>query len=117
MTGRGLFAYGTLCADEIVDALLGRSVEWSPAFLWGYRMGRVRSQAYPGIVPGRGEDRVEGRAYAALTHDDWRILDAYEGDEYERRSVTVDVVRGTGAISGEPGPGHTTQLTTPTAYR
>ncbi|MGR8919998.1 MAG: gamma-glutamylcyclotransferase family protein [Gammaproteobacteria bacterium] len=85
---RTLFVYGTLLFNEVFRGVTGVSRESETAVLDGYARLRVRGHAFPGIVPRRGAStsgRLVGRIDAAL----WRSLDAFEGEFYERRRVTV----------------------------
>ena len=94
MTHR-LFVYGTLAPGQanhnVLENIPG---SWKAATLrgtllqegWGAAMG------CPGIVPAEDGDEVEGYVFSspALTKH-WATLDAFEGDGYERVSVTVRI--------------------------
>lgn len=64
-----------------------------PALLRSHRRHRVLHADYPAVIPEEGEDAtVLGTLVTGLTDGDiWR-LDIFEGDEYERRKVEVEVL-------------------------
>lgn len=75
-----------------------------PAVLHGYTRHRVKDADYPGIIPSsntpgaEAEASVLGTLVTGLTDADIRLLDLFEGDEYEKRLVSVRILR-------EPGSG------------
>ncbi|MBK1672149.1 hypothetical protein CKO35_02305 [Ectothiorhodospira shaposhnikovii] len=85
-----LFAYGTLMFDDVMGKVSGSVPPGEPARLRGFRRGKVQGECFPAIVPGR-EGVVEGWLYRGLTSRDWRRLDRFEGDFYERRRVRVEL--------------------------
>ncbi|MEE4361816.1 MAG: gamma-glutamylcyclotransferase family protein [Pseudomonadales bacterium] len=85
-----LFAYGTLMCPELLRALTGLRRAPFPARLEGYRRRCMVRTSYPGIAPCAGEG-VEGVLYRALPRTALGILDAFEGAEYRRRILTVDL--------------------------
>lgn len=88
-----LFCYGTLCADEVMRAVTGKTFPGEKAELHGYRMRRVIGTEYPGIVAAHGES-VTGVLYDAVDEQSLRVLDAFEGEEYERMTVMVKLGSG-----------------------
>jgi hypothetical protein len=71
-----------------------------PALLFDHRRHKVRYADYPAVIPVSasktpslsGKPSVRGTVVQGLTQEDiWR-LDTFEGDEYERRKVTVKVL-------------------------
>ncbi|MBA54710.1 MAG: hypothetical protein CMK89_09665 [Pseudomonadales bacterium] len=83
-----LFAYGTLQLPEVMERLLGRTVQGTPAVLEDFRSGLVARANFPGIVPQVGET-VIGTRLTGFTQDDLRALDRYEGELYRRIRVSV----------------------------
>ena len=90
-----LFIYGTLAPGranhKVLENIPG---SWEAATLrgtllkegWGVAMG------CPGIVPTEDGDEVEGFVFSsAHLVDHWPRLDEFEGEGYERVSVTVRV--------------------------
>ena len=90
-----LFVYGTLAPGRANHGVL-ESVpgSWEPATLKGnlFQEGWGAAMGSPGIVPTEDGDEVEGFVFSSADLDDhWSRLDAFEGEGYERVSVTVRV--------------------------
>jgi gamma-glutamylcyclotransferase (GGCT)/AIG2-like uncharacterized protein YtfP len=83
-----LYTYGTLQVGAIIEQIVGRPVAGVPARLEGYARFRVSGRVYPAIVQAAGSE-VCGVLYAGLEAAELARLDAYEGDLYERREVSV----------------------------
>jgi gamma-glutamylcyclotransferase (GGCT)/AIG2-like uncharacterized protein YtfP len=92
-----LFAYGTLMDEAILRAVTGLAPEAGiaarPAVLRDCARRRVRGEDYPGLIESPGE-AVEGIVYLGLPEAAWGRLDRFEGDQYERRAVTVTDAEG-----------------------
>ena len=88
MTERCLFAYGTLQLPEVLQAVLGLRWQGAPALLPGYARYRVRGKPYPAIVPEPGGN-VAGLVYSGVGATELEQLDHYEGELYERRTLSV----------------------------
>jgi len=87
------FTYGSLMCDDIMAKVAGAALVATPARLDGYRRSPVIGEAYPGMVPMGGE-AVEGVLYLDLPESAWPRLDAFEGDEYRREQVPVQLADG-----------------------
>jgi hypothetical protein len=98
------FFYGTLIAPAVLSRVLfGPSYASTtsttrrplpaarPALLPGYERRRVRGADYPGIIPREGGE-VRGVLVTGLTEGDLHRLDVFEGDQYTRREVEVQVL-------------------------
>ncbi len=85
-----VFVYGTLMVPEIVRAVLAESFVGKAARLPGYARYRMRGVVYPGVVAA-AESEVIGLLYEPVSAQHWRLLDAYEGEQYQRRVVQVQV--------------------------
>ena len=72
-----------------------------PAVLEGFSRRRVRCADYPGMTEEEGAS-VLGTLATGLTRANIEKLDYFEGAQYERRKVTVKVVRG--QVVGPSGP-------------
>lgn len=109
---RSAFFYGTLMAPQVLHRVCHGSMsptnpiytqsnlQITPALLPGYRRHRVKSADYPAILPNPSSP-VRGTHVAGLTDSDIFRLDIFEGDEYERRLVTVQLLDSEGKVSGE----------------
>ena len=86
-----VFCYGSLMADEVLQALLGRVPVRRPARLRGYRRFQAPERTYPGVVEAPGSD-VDGIALLGIEQREAEILDDFEGDEYAKKTVEVDLI-------------------------
>ncbi len=57
--------------------------------LKGYKRCQVRNELYPAAIKSM-QDSIEGVLIYGLSSKDIKYLDDFEGDEYERVSITVD---------------------------
>lgn len=85
-----LFCYGTLCIPVIMHRVSGMLPVSQPATLPGYACYALSGLSYPGIVP-EPAARVTGVLYRGLGRAQWARLDAYEGAQYRRIPVWVDI--------------------------
>ncbi|QSA95730.1 gamma-glutamylcyclotransferase family protein [Methylococcus sp. EFPC2] len=83
-----LFAYGTLQAAELMQALVGRVPPRLAASLPDYACYALRGYAYPGLRRQPGAS-TSGVLYTDLGTQELSVLDAYEDDFYRRCPVTV----------------------------
>lgn len=80
--------------EDIIRAVAGCSPVSCAAALTGFRRVRVRGEHYPGLI--RDPDgRVDGVLYRDIEAAAWARLDSFEGDMYERITVTVESGDGT----------------------
>jgi gamma-glutamylcyclotransferase (GGCT)/AIG2-like uncharacterized protein YtfP len=84
----GLFVYGTLQDDRLVEELAGRPVRRRPAVLPGYRRTIDASIGYPVVYPAPGAS-VTGSLLEGIDDRILASLDAYEGAAYHRTVVSV----------------------------
>jgi gamma-glutamylcyclotransferase (GGCT)/AIG2-like uncharacterized protein YtfP len=82
-----LFAYGTLRFPDVLDALLGRVPEHTPAVVGGWRVAALDGRIYPVLVPGDGT--AAGVLISGLDAAEWRLIDAYEDDFYALERLTL----------------------------
>ncbi|TPX70211.1 hypothetical protein SpCBS45565_g01978 [Spizellomyces sp. 'palustris'] len=88
---RPIFCYGTLMSAAVYCKVVGTASAplSKPATLVGYRRRQVRGATYPAITPATADDKVEGLVVHVETHDQVRLLDLFESDDYERQTVRV----------------------------
>lgn len=86
-----LFVYGTLGPGRpnahVLENIGG---EWSEAFVLGrlVEAGWGAKAGYPALVIDDAGDRIDGFLFTSENlAENWSILDAFEGEEYERVSV------------------------------
>lgn len=72
----------------VLEALTGRRFPSEPATLAGFARFLLRGRTFPGAVPRPGEC-TSGRLYHDLDARSLALLDAFEGELYERRRVEV----------------------------
>jgi len=109
------FFYGTLMAREIlyrvcygpnqvgkdpVATMLAENLSIRPAILHNYCRHRVRDCDYPGIIPEKGQS-VRGTYVTGLTDGDMYRLDTFEGSEYSKQKVKVEVLEDDSHSSGQ----------------
>ena len=87
---QNLFTYGTLRDPATQERLLGRLLgDGAPDTLRGYTLARLRGihSDYTVARPQPGST-VQGRLYQ-VTDEELALLDDYEGEAYQRVSVTL----------------------------
>lgn len=88
--------YGTTTpAVNPTTAILASSLKIAPAVLPDYCRHRVQYADYPGIIAQKGHT-VKGTFVTGLTDGDIYRLDRFEGDEYTKEWVEVEVTDGVG---------------------
>jgi gamma-glutamylcyclotransferase (GGCT)/AIG2-like uncharacterized protein YtfP len=94
-----LFAYGTLMCEDIFYAVTGTRRSRMGATLHDYSRHPVAGEVYPGIMR-QGGAVVEGIVYLDLPGEAWRLLDRFEGEMYERRTLQVTCGDGMNRTAG-----------------
>ncbi|KAK4104751.1 hypothetical protein N658DRAFT_492846 [Parathielavia hyrcaniae] len=104
------FFYGTLMVPDVfysvcygtkdVPDAVAKLHTFQPAILHGYCRRRVRYADYPGITEDEGH-QVFGTLTTGLTRANMAKLDYFEGGQYERRTVTVRLLKRVGNLKGE----------------
>lgn len=95
-----LFVYGSLMSPPVWTRLVAGAHPRVVASLRGYRRFCVRGESYPGITaaavapfgPAGETDRVAGCLYRGLTPAELAVLDRFEGPDYRRSRVAVELV-------------------------
>ncbi len=85
--------YGTLLNDEVLNIVLGHVPVQTPARLKAYTRVKVVGEHYPVIRPHEDGD-VAGALLVNLSASDLRCLDDYEGPQYIRENVQVELPNG-----------------------
>lgn len=88
-----LFTYGSLMFPEVWEKVLQGSYERTRGTACGYARYSVSGMTYPGMIAQAGSS-VDGVVYFDISDDDLAILDAFEGENYQRRSVALQLADG-----------------------
>ncbi|MGB7567737.1 MAG: gamma-glutamylcyclotransferase family protein [Chitinivibrionales bacterium] len=91
-----LFVYGTLLSKAIWKSIVTGDYASDSAVLKGYARKKVKGKNYPGLIEQAGSE-VEGMIHYNISEEDFRKLDIYEGKEYERTKVFVQLLSGKSA--------------------
>lgn len=81
-----------MCAD-IMSGVCGHTAAGEPAILYGFARHPVRDEHYPGIRP-RSDAVVRGVIYRNVAPDALTQLDVFEGEQYRRTPVRVQLADG-----------------------
>ncbi|KAG0482512.1 hypothetical protein HPP92_010596 [Vanilla planifolia] len=95
-----VFVYGTLLSDEVVNVLLQRVPRCSLAVLDGYHRFRIKGRVYPAILPIESK-KVTGRVIMGITDAEMNVLDSFEDEEYERKTIEVSLDGDSGKLLAE----------------
>ena len=88
-----LFIYGTLLDEDVRDAVLGHAMppqNITPAIASDYTIYAVAGASYPCLLSAAGE-QAEGAILSGLTENDFQRLDQFEGENYKRVPVMVQL--------------------------
>lgn len=91
--GNKVFVYGTLLLPNIMEAVTGSSYESMPATLEGYRRLRMKNEVFPGIIADP-EASTKGKLYLGVDARALNLLDAFEGDLFDRQLLSVTAENG-----------------------
>ncbi|AWB32545.1 gamma-glutamylcyclotransferase family protein [Orrella marina] len=89
-----VFAYGSLMFPGVMQDLLGHPVQGHAVTLAGWSRHALSFRVYPGAVPAMSTSQIEGVVWQDLSDEDLRILDGFEGDEYLRCQVSLELPAG-----------------------
>jgi len=87
---QNIFVYGTLLSSEIMIKLTGKSFKTFAAVLPGYQLYCVKDCDYPAIIK-KNEAETKGLMLENVDDVSLAVLSFFEGDEYEKKKVTVFV--------------------------
>lgn len=85
-----VFTYGSLMFAEVWRPLVTGRYASMTVWLADFARQGVRGATYPGIVAAPGA-QTRGRLYLDVAPADLASLDAFEGDEYRRQTVAVEL--------------------------
>ena len=87
---------------EILARVCGHKGKWTvqPAILHEYRRHRVAGADYPAIIPTPNAN-VRGTYVTGLSRSDIAKLDIFEGSEYKRVDVKINVLDVIGDLDGK----------------
>ncbi|MBR0566373.1 gamma-glutamylcyclotransferase [Azoarcus sp. L1K30] len=85
---RHCFTYGSLMTPHIMFDVCGTALSAIAARLSGFSRHPVRGEDYPGMIGNAGHE-VAGILYLDVPADALARLDAFEGEQYRRSTVTV----------------------------
>ena len=88
-----IFTYGSLMFADVWKPLVVGRYRSEPATLLDYRRFSVPGVSYPGIIAAPGQ-RVAGLLYLDVAAEDVTRLDAFEGIEYRRDALGVELADG-----------------------
>jgi len=83
-----LFVYGTLLFPEVIQNITGRLFKSSSAKLAGYKRLGILGCDYPAIIE-KENALTQGELLFAVDEESMRKIEAFEGDEYVKRKLTV----------------------------
>jgi hypothetical protein len=96
-----LFVYGTLMSPSVLVTLLDRVPVGRDAMLpHGFVRHAVRDHLFPAVIfsssrtEPKKDVRVKGRLLQDLNPTEMKLLDWFEGDEYQRTPITVTLCDG-----------------------
>lgn len=84
-----LFTYGSLMFEDVWNRLVRGHYLSQQATLHGFARRSIKHDEYPVIF--HADEQVEGVVYYDINEEDMRILDAFEGEYYERQDVELSV--------------------------
>jgi gamma-glutamylcyclotransferase (GGCT)/AIG2-like uncharacterized protein YtfP len=80
-----IFTYGSLMFERVWTVVVAGTYRKTNARLFGYQRRKIRGEAYPALVPGTADDRVDGVVYLDVGQRDAVRLDRFEGSYYTKK--------------------------------
>jgi len=90
---RHCFTYGSLMCTDIMFGVAGLALEYEAATLREHSRHPVAGETYPGMIPAAGA-AVSGVLYRDVPPAALARLDAFEGEQYLRLTVQVELADG-----------------------
>jgi gamma-glutamylcyclotransferase (GGCT)/AIG2-like uncharacterized protein YtfP len=90
-----VFTYGSLMYPDIFSAVTGYSLQCTSAKLAGWRRYALADRTYPGaLTSDQHSDFIVGIVWLDVNPKALLALDRFEGDDYERVTVSVTTEEG-----------------------
>jgi len=84
-----VFTYGSLMFEDVWKRVVLGDYESNMGTLHGYRRRCLKDETYPVAFEGSPHERIWGRVYMDLSHEDLLRLDIFEGLQYLRKDEKV----------------------------
>jgi gamma-glutamylcyclotransferase (GGCT)/AIG2-like uncharacterized protein YtfP len=95
LTKHRVFTYGSLMFEDILTGVIGCPASCTPATLTGWQRYALKNRTYPGALPSFSpEARIEGMLWTGLSAQAIEALDAFESEDYIRKTVAVTTSSG-----------------------
>ena len=85
-----IFTYGSLMFDQVWQHIVGSTYESKAHELTGFERQSLRHADYPAAIP-QPHSSITGRLYMNVVDKDIQRLDCFEGSEYLRKHVAVEI--------------------------
>jgi gamma-glutamylcyclotransferase (GGCT)/AIG2-like uncharacterized protein YtfP len=82
-----IFTYGSLMFEPVWNRLVKGTYTSAPALLEGYARRCVKGEEYPVVF--EANESVHGMVYYDVEPYDVALLDTFEGDYYERKTILL----------------------------
>jgi gamma-glutamylcyclotransferase (GGCT)/AIG2-like uncharacterized protein YtfP len=93
-----IFTYGSLMFPQVWGLVVGGQYRSGQATVANFARYAIDGETYPGMIAQAGSS-VQGVLYFDVEDRDVAALDRFEGDDYLRISVPVQLVGGAGATA------------------
>ena len=90
-----IFTYGSLMYDPVWQSLVTQNYAFQIGFVHGFARKSVIQQTYPALIQStQTASRVSGKVYLNVSAEDCIKLDEFEGEEYDRINLEVELETG-----------------------
>jgi gamma-glutamylcyclotransferase (GGCT)/AIG2-like uncharacterized protein YtfP len=93
-----IFTYGSLMFAQVWERVVRANYCSAPAVVADYARYEIEGETYPGMIA-KPDGKVHGVLYFGVDAEDVAALDAFEGIEYRRVSVTAQLDSGQSVIA------------------
>lgn len=94
MFSKPLFVYGSLMFPYNLLRIIGRIPLTQGGAIYGYKRLEIKNDLYPTIVKAEKLSLVTGKLIYGLTKSEAEKIEDYEGELYERRTLTCRTFSG-----------------------